>query len=714
MKLRTKLLIGVAIVLVSFAILTYFLPHYFVKYDVDKSTEQIDELLEAEQLRLLRSQKIWLQQVLAHMKNNIDAMLLLINQEPELKARLRFQDQERALWGTLAELIGYDPEIGFIQLHDLAAGRVAAIDSHRPAFYFAKKEGEQLTLALGEEKQAHYSAFPIEQAGQEGHFFLLFDPDLPFSQEQIQKEIAAIPHAAIGALPSLVEPSASLLWATKIKMIRLLTPYYASPIVIDETRLFVRGIFKLEREGEGYLLLADEIFYREPFFNDQLYFEAHPGAFPLANGMKTGVLHTGDHAYISNTLALDEALLLTLGNSLDILIQQLSLATRSFMLLKIEEHYWVGFDARGHKLSRQEIDTILHSADLSKNQGIATVGQRRYLFYRIGEQTLSLYNFVPYEKWGTIFHILDNLQERLASRVSLHLSLLALAALVVILLWVARIGTHVFTPVRKLALATEDIVAGNYGGVKLPNVGKRKDEVAMLTHSFESMVIGLQEKEKIRAVLNKVVSKDIADEILHHPIQLGGEDREVSILFADIRGFTAMTKSLSPQETIQLLNQCMTKITKVIEGEGGIIDKFVGDEVMAIYGAPTTHPEHALKAIASGLLINQVLKKWNEERRARGEEPVEMGIGIHTGLVVAGNMGAEDRLNYTVLGSNVNLAARLCSHAKGNELLITERTLEEPLVASSFITKRIGPVMLKDFPEPISIYSVEGFKWETE
>ncbi len=127
---------------------------------------------------------------------------------------------------------------------------------------------------------------------------------------------------------------------------------------------------------------------------------------------------------------------------------------------------------------------------------------------------------------------------------------------------------------------------------------------------------------------------------------------------------------MPPQETIQLLNECMTLISRVIEGEGGVIDKYVGDEVMALFGAPTTHPEHALRAVSTAMLMIETLKNWNETRVSKGLRAVEMGIGIHTGLVVVGNMGAEDRLNYTVLGANVNLAARLCETALSNQLII--------------------------------------------
>ena len=183
------------------------------------------------------------------------------------------------------------------------------------------------------------------------------------------------------------------------------------------------------------------------------------------------------------------------------------------------------------------------------------------------------------------------------------------------------------------------------------------------------------------------------------------------MLFSDIRGFSRLTSTTSPQETIALLNACMTKISRVIEGEGGVIDKYVGDEVMAIFGAPTSHTDDALRAVSTGMLMIETLKVWNQQRLVAKEPMIKMGIGIHTGMVVAGNMGSEDRLNYTVLGANVNLARRLCEVAQPSQLLISAATLAEPQIANSFYVKPLKPLFVKGFDEAIEIYEVVSFKW---
>lgn len=150
----------------------------------------------------------------------------------------------------------------------------------------------------------------------------------------------------------------------------------------------------------------------------------------------------------------------------------------------------------------------------------------------------------------------------------------------------------------------------------------------------------------------------------------------------------------------------MTKISHVIDQHGGVIDKYVGDEVMALFGAPIDHGDSALRAIMSALEMVRVLQDWNEERSKEGLFKVEMGIGIHSGVALAGNMGAENRLNYTVIGSSVNLASRLCGIAQGMQILISKETLQEPHVQEKVVVKELPPTQLKGFEGKISIYQV--------
>jgi adenylate cyclase len=131
---------------------------------------------------------------------------------------------------------------------------------------------------------------------------------------------------------------------------------------------------------------------------------------------------------------------------------------------------------------------------------------------------------------------------------------------------------------------------------------------------------------------------------------------------------------------------------------------------MALYGAPLPYSDSALRAIITALEMMEALKKWNRERTLENLPEVNAGIGIHTGLVVAGNMGAETRLNYTVLGANVNLASRLCAHAEAMQILITEATLNELHVRESIIVEELPPMQFKGFSEPVKTYAVKGLR----
>ena len=152
----------------------------------------------------------------------------------------------------------------------------------------------------------------------------------------------------------------------------------------------------------------------------------------------------------------------------------------------------------------------------------------------------------------------------------------------------------------------------------------------------------------------------------------------------------------------------MTRMCHIIDATHGVVDKFVGDEIMTLYGAPLKLEFHAALAVESALCMMQDLSKWNKERKEQNLPIFEIGIGIHTGLVYTGNMGAENRLNYTAIGSNVNLASRVCSIAKPMQILITEETYKAPLVQSKFRTKALDQVSLKGIECPVQVYEVLG------
>lgn len=741
MKLRTKLLLGVGLLLFSMVIIMYILPIIFVRRDVYKAATEIHELLIEDHQELIRSQEIWLENIVGSLKQNTDAILFMLYEEPNFSSQLIFDTKNPLVnvWDGIAKIAGYDPDIGFVQAHSPEQNKVAVVTPHSAIFYpiaHRSKVNELTLFAFHHPKGANpddyiFIGIPLPQDLQRepGYtLFALLDPKEAHVQlSEVKKEFAELSPEEINrrlldvkqlAIDNGPDKHGAFYWAIKVDLIRTLTPLFVEGLELTKGKTLVpEGLARVDQAGEGFALLTSDIYRTEPIFDDQLYYELHQPPSespPIADGTMVVTDKKEDHAYFGNT-ALLKTTYLSIGNPLESLVKQLALSSNKMIVMQIDGNFWIGFNGKGEKLGPEKIENIVKSGALSKKRGIMNLDKNSYFFARISSlehRRIVFYDFHPLGGDQSIIGTLFSLEDRLTHRISLQLSLISLGTMILVLLFIARIAFLVIYPVTKLAKATEDVVSGRYGDITLPEVGKRKDEVAILTRSFGDMVKGIQEREKIRGVLDKVVSKDVADEILRTQIHLGGEDRVVSILFSDIRGFTKLTENFTPQKTIQMLNECMTKISRVIEGEGGVIDKYVGDEVMAIYGAPTTHPNHGLRAVSSGMLIIETLKKWNQTRRAQNEEEIDMGIGIHTGLVVAGNMGAEDRLNYTVLGSNVNLAARLCEVAKPNQLIISEATLAEPSVSESFYTQALAPISLKGFSEPIQIYEVSGFKWE--
>jgi adenylate cyclase len=258
------------------------------------------------------------------------------------------------------------------------------------------------------------------------------------------------------------------------------------------------------------------------------------------------------------------------------------------------------------------------------------------------------------------------------------------------------------SPVRTLVSGMQEVLKGNLGYRLRLN---REDEIGFLARSFNEMVGGLEEREKIRDVMDKVVSPQVAHQLLQRGVALGGEEREVSVLFADIRGFTSISETLSPPELLQLLNAYLGRMSRVIEAEQGVIDKYIGDEVMAIFGAPLFFEDHAARAVAAGVGMLRELKRFNAEEGYAS--PLRIGIGIATGPVIAGNAGSPERLNYTVLGDTVNVASRLQGLTKeyGVPLILSGATYER--VGTVFSCRLLGKVTVRGRQQETTLYTVD-------
>jgi adenylate cyclase len=289
-------------------------------------------------------------------------------------------------------------------------------------------------------------------------------------------------------------------------------------------------------------------------------------------------------------------------------------------------------------------------------------------------------------------------------RIYLILALLGLAVSAILGLWIAR---GVSRPVLELASGAREIAAGNYNHrVEL----KQEDEIGSLAASFNQMSAGLAERDRVRDLLGKVVSPAIASELLRKKVTLGGEQREVTVLFSDLRNFTRISEALSPEEMLAILNHYFTRMSGIVEKHGGVVDKYVGDGLMALFGAPVASADDADRALRAALEMTTALDELNQQWHRRGLPTVGVGIGINTGIVVAGNMGSEKRLNYTVIGDGVNLAWRLEELTKTPEydarVIVSGATLAK--AKEKYRTRRLGEVAVKGKQIQTEIFALLG------
>jgi adenylate cyclase len=216
----------------------------------------------------------------------------------------------------------------------------------------------------------------------------------------------------------------------------------------------------------------------------------------------------------------------------------------------------------------------------------------------------------------------------------------------------------------------------------------------------------LRERKKLEGIFSKYVSPSVVDQLLSDPDMqmLGGKKQKITLLFTDIRGFTSMAEQMSPEEIVGLLNEYFSQMSELILTYQGTLDKFMGDAIMALYGAPIIKMDDSLRAVTTAVEMQKVVNQINESRAAEGLQTIAMGIGLNTGECIVGNIGSEKRLEYTAIGDSVNIASRLCSAAKGGQILISESTYLE--MAEMIDVKVLDPINVKGKADALKIYEV--------
>jgi len=306
-------------------------------------------------------------------------------------------------------------------------------------------------------------------------------------------------------------------------------------------------------------------------------------------------------------------------------------------------------------------------------------------------------SFFPPAYQVCLFSMAEAAQEKYSIRWKIAAS--SFAVLLGATLFGLALTHQISAPLKRLTEGTYAVAQGNLD-FRLPV--RSKDDLGRLTLAFNEMAEGLALKEKYRTILNIVADEKIAHQLIHGNISLGGELREISVLFCDIRNFTAHTQNMPPEAVIEMLNEHMTRLTGVVKAHNGVLDKFVGDLLMAVFGAPLHHENDAENAARCALALTSARTELN----LTSQHQLAIGVGIATGTVVAGGMGSQDRMNYTVLGERVNLASRLCDSARAGEVLIDEATRAKLGARARCHPK--GEVQLKGFDAPLQVFRLEA------
>jgi class 3 adenylate cyclase len=291
--------------------------------------------------------------------------------------------------------------------------------------------------------------------------------------------------------------------------------------------------------------------------------------------------------------------------------------------------------------------------------------------------------------------------------------LAAVAVVVVIIGVLAGVGfvALLVGPLRRLRLGVERLAAGDVT-VRVPPTSR--DEVGELTRAFNEMGDSLEQKQRIQKAFGRYVD----DYVLNQLLENGGEDdekqagieREVSVLFVDIRQFTRLSEGMEAHNVVGLLNEVFQMISDTILGRGGTIDKFIGDSVMAYFGAPVPHADHAVRAVTAAIEIARAMEHRSAHLRSLGPDqttrvPVSIGVGIHTGVVVVGNIGSDRRTDFTAIGDAVNVAHRLEKLARPGQILVSEAVQRR--VRGAVRLHFEGERQLSGREEPVHVYSVE-------
>ncbi len=360
------------------------------------------------------------------------------------------------------------------------------------------------------------------------------------------------------------------------------------------------------------------------------------------------------------------------------------------MFVDSKQRYYAYYDNAKQDVSGEQVDSLLW-LDLSRSGDSSYVdGNKVYLTDKIEYKTSNKTVFLGYSR---LVFSLDHINTLIARKRTQTL-LIGLIGFAISLLAISLLTAILIQRIKELNKATKEVTVGKFN--QLPVKGR--DEVAELTQSFNEMTVAVKE----RLMMSRYVSSSTIEQIRQKQLdelELGGSRSELCLFFSDVRGFTTFSEQNTPDDVVRYLNQLLNLQVEIIKKHRGDIDKFVGDEVMAVFRGEQKEE----RAVQAAIEIQQAMIALG--KRERVFETLQIGIGINTGIVVVGNIGSRDRMDHTAIGDAVNTAARLCSNAKAGEILISE-TVKEHLLQRDFEFSEPFTLPLKGKQAALNLYRV--------
>jgi class 3 adenylate cyclase len=366
-------------------------------------------------------------------------------------------------------------------------------------------------------------------------------------------------------------------------------------------------------------------------------------------------------------------------------------------------------DQAGYAYVVDEAGTFIAHPDPDKVlQGNVADGDQAAIFSAFREQGAvgtAIYEANDYvtvsriaqSDWYVFFHLPRSVINRPLRSLALIFLAGILAALLLLAFTISYISHNIAQPILELVDGAQKISRGEYER-KLPV--QSRDEIGYLTQSFNEMADGLKDREFIKSTFGRYVSPEVMREILDGNIALGGEAKEISVMFSDIRGFTSFSEDMDPHQLVTMLNDYFTRMDQAISAEGGSINKYMGDGILAIFGAPVALDSSPLAAVRAARAMLVQLAEFNQ----RFDRTLTIGIGIHTGEAVVGNIGSEQRTEYTAIGDSVNLASRIEGLTKpyGVPILVSEDTALR--LPDDYLLRVIDRVRVKGKHNAVNIF----------